>query len=178
MYISRKLASMVHLLKVLGAKSTGSLVPQKRGLEIIWLWCWITFRVKKEGIKGGFNLAERRASSALSRNKRSYLRAGDLEDGAIRSDGVGAPGSLGSPWTTDGHRVTNGARRRLAGDIFSFPPGNICCWGSKGPGLSSEAQKHLCHPVSPCPFWSIMLEHPCSNCLHQKLAPSPAEHQN
>lgn len=53
--------------------------------------------MKKEGIKGDFNLAERRAGSAHSHNKRSYLRAGDLEDGAIRSDGVGAPGSLGSP---------------------------------------------------------------------------------
>lgn len=52
---------------------------------------------KKEGIKVGFNLAERRAGSAHSRDKRSYLRVGDLEDGAIGSDGVEAPGSLGSP---------------------------------------------------------------------------------
>lgn len=89
-------------------------------------------------IKRCFNLAETsRAGSAHGPNKRCCLRAGEGKDKAARCDGVGVPGGLGSPQTTASHRVTDGARSRVAGDILPlllFPRQHLLPWtkGTRG----------------------------------------------
>lgn len=68
------------------------------------------------------------------------------EDEATGWDGVKVAGGSGSPQTADSHRVTDGARRKMTGDILPlllFPGQHLLPWTTGTWGLGSEASKQL-----------------------------------